>query len=114
MNIEELIIRHHAAHDGVWVVERTKMVEAEMLKKAVERIEELKESLEDAEAQVADWEDHFDEELAETVCEYEGKRDDFAALYDSTLKQLSGMRNSAKAFVTVSDKFLKEGTNEQQ
>lgn len=113
MNIEELIIRHHQAHDGVWIVDKDKMVEAEMLKKAVERISELKESLEDAEAQVADWEDHFDEELAETVMDYEGKRDDFAAAYDSTLKHMTSMRNAAKAFVTVSDKFLQEGKNEQ-
>lgn len=112
MNIEELIVRHFQATDGMWIVERDKVIEAEMLKKAVERIAELKDCLEDAEAQVADWEDHFDEELAEAVLDYEGKRDDFAALYNSNLLQAIQMKNAAQKCIEVCDCFLKEEVDE--
>lgn len=113
MTIEEEIIRTFQAQDGVWIVEQGKTKEAALLKKAIVRIEQLKEDLEDAEALAADWEDSFDEQVAEAVEEYHDKRDDFANAYDTTLKHALNMRNSAKAYVTVCDKFLNEGKNDK-
>ena len=112
--IEQEILSHFQAHDGQWIVEKGQTREADMFKRAVARIKQLQQDLDDAEASVADWEDHFDEELAETMMDYEAKRDDFAAAYDSTIKHMTRMRNAAKAYVTVSDEFLNEGKNEPE
>lgn len=111
LTVEERIHSHYLTSDGIWLVETNKVLEAEMLKEAVIRIEQLKEDLEDAEAMVADWEDSFDEQIAEAIEEYRGRRDDFAALYDSTLREASKLRNSAKSYVSLADKFINEGKN---
>ena len=54
-SIEQEIIRWFEAEDGIWVVDSAKTVEGILLKKAVQRIEELKEDLEDAQALADDW-----------------------------------------------------------
>lgn len=113
MNIEQAIIERFQAQDGVWIVDAGKTAEAGLLKKAVERIEDLKMDLEDAEAAVADWEDHFDSSLEEAVADYTEQRDQFATAYHQIISQVISMQSASAAFLEQCENFLNEdGSNE--
>lgn len=112
-NIEEDIVQRFQAEDGIWIVEAAKTVEAGLLKRAVERIEHLKEDLEDAQASAADWEDHFDSSLEEAFADYAQKRDQFAEAYHQVISDVIGMKQASAEFVSRCDTFLnEEGLND--
>lgn len=106
MNIEDEIVAAFSRPDGVWFVEEGKRMEAIMLKDAVDRITDLKDQLEDAEAQVADWDDHFDEHVKEAKAEMNGRRDQFVAAFDKVVR-------ATNCFIEISDNFLNSKTEEK-
>ena len=113
--VEQLIYERYNSedHKGMWIATEGNITEALLLRKAVERIEQLKEDLEDAEAARDDWEDSYDEAVAETVSEYQGMMDDFANRYNELSRQIKKIRHVADNTITVCDYFLKEEKNEQ-
>jgi len=112
-SIEQEIIRWFEAEDGIWVVDSAKTVEGILLKKAVQRIEELKEDLEDAQALADDWDDHFDEAVNDALSDYTEQRDHFADAYHKTLTHVLKMQAASEAFTKQCMNFLdEEGSDE--
>lgn len=99
--IEDEIRNFYQSHDGEWLVPNATISEARMMKRAVERIDDLNQRIEEAEALAQDWSESFDNELDE-------ERTKNAELFDFMIKEGGMIRNAAQSFVTQFDKAWKK------